>query len=536
MVTRNRSEMARCAVNGFLAQTYPVRELVILDDGQDHALEIYLRDLADARIRYLRLQDKGAPLGALRNQAVALAHGSHICQWDDDDLYDSDRLAMQMTALVAMKADACFLYRWLIWWPGRKRLAVSSQRLWEGSMLCLKSSVPLYRTIRRGEDTPVADQIAQSGRLALLDQARLYVYVVHESNTFGSNHFESQWLAASEQFSGVAYERMMQELGKRLDLDSHQSALAKSAERALQCITNNTGPSPDNANEILQNAQTDSGAAKSPAAATPVSAPREKVSEAELPYILILTPIKNAAQFVSGYFELVTRLDYPRDKLALAFLEGDSDDETYELLKDHAQRQRADFARIDLHQHNLLFRVEGERWTPEKQFLRRSVIAKCRNKLFKLADRGAEQVLWIDADVIDFPPDVLRRLLELNKPITVPNCVQIPGGPSFDLNSFKFKSGTQNVVWAYTSDGIIQPPRGSGRLYLEDFRGTAMVELDSVGGTLLLVNSDLHRQGILFPDYSYRGYLDTEGFAMHARDLGISCWGVPDLEIVHASQ
>jgi hypothetical protein len=46
----------------------------------------------------------------------------------------------------------------------------------------------------------------------------------------------------------------------------------------------------------------------------------------------------------------------------------------------------------------------------------------------------------------------------------------------------------------------------------------------------------LHRQGILFPDYSYRGYLDTEGFAMHAKDRGVAAWGLPDIEIVHASQ
>jgi hypothetical protein len=73
-------------------------------------------------------------------------------------------------------------------------------------------------------------------------------------------------------------------------------------------------------------------------------------------------------------------------------------------------------------------------------------------------------------------------------------------------------------------------------MYLDDLRGTGLVELDGVGGTMLLVDAVLHRQGILFPDYSYRGYLDTEGFAMHAKDLGIAAWGLPDLEIIHASK
>ncbi len=30
------------------------------------------------------------------------------------------------------------------------------------------------------------------------------------------------------------------------------------------------------------------------------------------------------------------------------------------------------------------------------------------------------------------------------------------------------------------------------------------------------------------------GEIETEGLAMMARDMGVQCWGVPDLEIFHA--
>jgi len=30
------------------------------------------------------------------------------------------------------------------------------------------------------------------------------------------------------------------------------------------------------------------------------------------------------------------------------------------------------------------------------------------------------------------------------------------------------------------------------------------------------------------------GEIETEGLAIMARDMGVQCWGVPDLEIIHA--
>jgi hypothetical protein len=384
-------------------------------------------------------------------------------------------------------------------------------------MLCLKSKLGQYPTLRRGEDTPVAEHIMQTGRVVMLDQPRLYIYVVHEGNTFESAHFESHWQSASQQFVGDGYERVIQELGKGLDLDTYLSAMDKKIDEAAP----KPPPSQNRPHAV-------------PPTATVAS--REPVRLATMPSILILTPIKNAAQFLPGYFELATRLDYPRDKLSLAFLEGDSDDQTGAALHDCANRYRREFARLDLHHHDFSFQMEGDRWAAEKQFARRSIISKCRNMLFKLADRGQDKILWIDADVIDYPADCLLRLLETQKSIVAPNCVQIPGGSTFDLNTFKYQPGARGTEWRYLLDGIIQPPRGIGRMYLDELRGAGAVEVDGVGGTMLLVNADLHRQGILFPDYSYRGYLDTEGFAMHAKDRGVTSWGLPDLEIVHASQ
>jgi len=90
-----------------------------------------------------------------------------------------------------------------------------------------------------------------------------------------------------------------------------------------------------------------------------------------------------------------------------------------------------------------------------------------------------------------------------------------------------------------------------GTALLHDKRGAdGPVRMDSVGGTMLLVKADLHRDGLIFPPYKYgvestrmrnphlvwgQGEIETEGLAMMAADMGVQCWGLPDCEILHAS-
>ncbi|HYH19205.1 MAG TPA: glycosyltransferase [Azospirillum sp.] len=250
------------------------------------------------------------------------------------------------------------------------------------------------------------------------------------------------------------------------------------------------------------------------------------------PAVLVLTPVKNARRHLPAFLAMLERLDYPRDRLSLGFLEGDSDDGSRAFLETELPRLRGLFRRVALERHDFGFRLDGPRWAPEVQRARRAVIARARNRLLQAALADEDWVLWVDADVLDAPPDAVRRLLAAGRDIVVPHCVLDPGGPTFNLNSFQItdpESEARHMV-----DGLAQPPRGVGRRYLEDLRGRGPVPLDGVGGTMLLVRADLHRDGLVFPPFPYRGYSETEGLAMMARDMGATCWGLPDLEIIHA--
>jgi hypothetical protein len=240
-----------------------------------------------------------------------------------------------------------------------------------------------------------------------------------------------------------------------------------------------------------------------------------------------LTPAKDAARHLATYLRGVYGLTYPRELLSLALLEGDSTDGTYELFARHLPELNGTLRRAELHKKDFGYTLpQGlPRYAHHLQVRRRSVLAKSRNHLLFRALDDEDWVLWLDVDVVEYPPDVIERLLAVGKEIVQPNCVYEYGGQSFDLNAW----------------------RDHGRLHMHDLRAEGdLVPLDSVGGTMLLVRADVHRDGLVFPCFPYglpnpkirtdnywMGELETEGLGIMASDLGIQCWGMPNLEIRH---
>lgn len=257
----------------------------------------------------------------------------------------------------------------------------------------------------------------------------------------------------------------------------------------------------------------------------------EGVSSEAPPSVLVLTPVKDAVDCLDSYFAALERLDHPAERLSLGLLESDSGDGTFDELQRRLPALQARYGRVTLTKHDYGFRIPPHlpRWTHGLQIQRRSVLAKCRNRLLVSALRDEEWVLWLDVDVVEYPADVIARLLAPDVDVITPHCVQRPGGPTFDLNAW----------------------RDGGRTFLSDLRGGPdLVRLDAVGGTMLLVRADLHREGLVFPTFLYGrrnrfartpqpwtggegGEIETEGLALMAKDMGHECWGMPNLEIVH---
>jgi hypothetical protein len=241
--------------------------------------------------------------------------------------------------------------------------------------------------------------------------------------------------------------------------------------------------------------------------------------------VLLLTPVKNAAAHLDTYFAGLETLTWPRELLSLGMLESDSTDGTYELLQRRLEQPPFAVARLFRRDFGFTLPPGTPRWAPHLQVQRRAVLARSRNHLLFRALDDERWVLWLDVDVIEYPPDVIERLLAAGKRIVTPNCVGRYGGPSFDRNAW----------------------RDHGQRHLHDLRDEGeVVPLDAVGGTMLLVDADVHRDGLIFPSFPYGlasprirrdnhwlGEIETEGFGVMAADAGVQCWGMPRLEIRH---
>jgi peptide chain release factor subunit 1 len=259
------------------------------------------------------------------------------------------------------------------------------------------------------------------------------------------------------------------------------------------------------------------------------------------PRVLILTPVKDATSHLERYFANLGAIDYPREALSLGMIESDSQDDTWERLQGERGRLEEELRCVTLCRRDFDYHIPRgrSRWSADLQVDRRSALARSRNHLLSRALGDEEWVLWLDVDVIEYPPDIIRTLLGTGKDIVTPNCVREPGGRSYDRNAW----------------------RDRGRRHLHDLRNEGdLVRLDSVGGTMLLVRADLHRDGLVFPPFLYgksnprarhfnrfvsiyrpwrvlegvhRGEIETEGLAMMAHDMGYECWGMPNVEVIH---
>lgn len=95
--TRGRSEWAQQAVECFLAQDYPDKELVIADDLDDPSFPAPAV-FQDSPIRYFQMGQR-LPIPLKRNYLVGLARGEYVAHFDSDDWSDPGRLSDQIERL-----------------------------------------------------------------------------------------------------------------------------------------------------------------------------------------------------------------------------------------------------------------------------------------------------------------------------------------------------------------------------------------------------------------------------------------------------
>lgn len=194
-VTHNKPKMLARAIQLFLSQSYPNKQLVIVFQESDTITSQFILNHSfnnNIKIVSVPVNTQRQTLGDLRNLSILSADGEYVCQWDDDDLYHSNRLALQYEFIIKNSIEACVLEQWTIYNMYTDKFYISNKRLWEGSLMCRTSVIKelSYPSLEKGEDTCLIDSLIEKNKImALPNHPELYIYVYHGKNTWDEKHF-----------------------------------------------------------------------------------------------------------------------------------------------------------------------------------------------------------------------------------------------------------------------------------------------------------------------------------------------------------
>jgi glycosyltransferase involved in cell wall biosynthesis len=187
MPTRGRPEWAAQAVECFRRQTFPHRELIILDDHEEPSFEddAFLHDDA---IHYSRLHRRWN-IPVKRNMAVRLAVGAWVAHWDSDDWSAPDRMDDQIVRLQRSQ-KAVTGYSSMYFWDEQTSQAfqyTGPPHFAIGTSLCYQKAWwrlhPFQERLMVEEDNAFVLEAARANELVVAEAGALMVARAHAGNT-----------------------------------------------------------------------------------------------------------------------------------------------------------------------------------------------------------------------------------------------------------------------------------------------------------------------------------------------------------------
>lgn len=160
----------------------------------------------------------------------------------------------------------------------------------------------------------------------------------------------------------------------------------------------------------------------------PIESTRKAVLNEER--VLIVSPLKDAAPYLSKYFELLAELTYPHHLIDLAFLVSDSSDDTLAVLASELDRIQQRTDQTPFHSATIIQKDFGfflsqdveERHSFKAQGPRRKALGRARNYLLSVALKPEHSwVYWRDVDIAESDPKIVEDLIAHDKDIIVPS-------------------------------------------------------------------------------------------------------------------
>lgn len=276
--------------------------------------------------------------------------------------------------------------------------------------------------------------------------------------------------------------------------------------------------------------------------------------------VLILTPMQT---FHEQYWDNLLQLTYPRELIELGFIvpRTQSGDVALAKLEEAVKKVQTDkknqrFVKVTiLRQDSKSFDKlqEKERHALAVQKERRAAMALARNELLSSTiGPHTSWVLWLDADIVEAPPNLIQDMTAHNKPVLAANVYQRyydeekkeSSIRAYDFNNWAESETGLELASQMAEDEIIV--EGYSELatyrplmaYYYDANGSpgAEMALDGVGGGCTLVQADVHRDGAMFPNFPFYHLIETEGFAKMAKRLNHEVFGLPNYLVYHIEE
>jgi len=194
LTTRDRPRLLALALQYYRDQTYPRRELIVVDDGELFPAES--RAIEALGGRHIRM-DPGTPLGTKLNAGIEQARGELCQKMDDDDWYAPTFVEKMTGALMASQAEVCrptiaFLMPFLFFEVARWEIRQSHQANAPGATLLFTRDaweMRQFRPLFQDEDVWFfLDQI-RCGAVVLPVRAREHFLAVrHRGSTLDRGH------------------------------------------------------------------------------------------------------------------------------------------------------------------------------------------------------------------------------------------------------------------------------------------------------------------------------------------------------------
>lgn len=219
MVPHTQIKEIQRSIHCFQRQTYPQKELIVIDVNRHDTLASWIEQLHDKSIVYQQASPRSKSTDELLEIATAQSGGDYVALWKARDLSDPRRLEVQMAAIHVLKTEACFFERQQFWWPENHQLIFSARHTWKNSLFCKKETLLSYNAGNQKEETGLLNHSVKNSRIALVDFPQLYTTLFHMKTAANKDTWNECRQEGTQFYNHEVYEIMAQHIQNSLGLD-----------------------------------------------------------------------------------------------------------------------------------------------------------------------------------------------------------------------------------------------------------------------------------------------------------------------------